>query len=290
MLLSIVFATMFAALALASPIAEPHYFRHWHYPYRPHHTLSSLSPTGTGLAPTGTGYPTNSSGLFVANSTGLFPTSFPTGTRPSCSSGLPTSLPVLPRVSSSIIFSTSSVKVSALPTSTSTPFSSATLIHISTPISSATSTPKTTSIRTLTPRPHPITTSTPVQPPTTSAAPAPTPSAPGTSDGSPLSGGVSLLTTINKYRKLYNINTLTWSAQLQANAQKTGNDDGGVNEVHELNPGSYAQVIAPGAQSFPASTNLEGDTPFELTFAAWLCEVATEYVLSNIPSQFCPLR
>ena len=92
--------------------------------------------------------------------------------------------------------------------------------------------------------------------------------------GPPTSGGVSLLTTINKWRKLYNKNTLTWSDKLAANARKTGVDDGGKNEKHELNPGSFAQVIAPGAQSY--SKDLKGDTPFELSFVGWLCEVASD--------------
>ena len=91
---------------------------------------------------------------------------------------------------------------------------------------------------------------------------------------SPSSGGVSLINTINKWRSLYHVNTLTWSDQLASNAQKTGKDDGGVNENHELNPGSYAQVIAPSSQSF--SQNLKGDTPFELTYVGWLCEVPSD--------------
>ena len=92
--------------------------------------------------------------------------------------------------------------------------------------------------------------------------------------GPPTSGGVSLLTTINKWRKLYNKNTLTWSDKLTANARKTGVDNGGKTENHELNPGSFAQVITPGSQSFDA--NLKGDTPFELCFVAWLCEVPSD--------------
>ena len=97
------------------------------------------------------------------------------------------------------------------------------------------------------------------------------------------SGGVSILDTINKWRSLYNVNTLTWSDQLAANAQKTGNDDGGVNENHELNPGSFAQVIAPSAQSF--SQDLQGDTPFELTYVVWLCEVPSDPQLQTDTDQ-----
>ena len=92
--------------------------------------------------------------------------------------------------------------------------------------------------------------------------------------GSPVSGGVSVIDTINKWRSLYNVNTLTWSDQLAGNAQKTGIDDGGVNENHELNPGSFAQVIAPSAESF--TQDLQGDTPFELTYVGWLCEIPSD--------------
>ena len=92
--------------------------------------------------------------------------------------------------------------------------------------------------------------------------------------GPPTSGGVSLLTTINKWRKLYNKNTLTWSDKLAANARKTGVDNHGKTENHELNPGSFAQVITPGAQSF--NKDLKGDTPFELCFVGWLCEVPSD--------------
>lgn len=93
-----------------------------------------------------------------------------------------------------------------------------------------------------------------------------------------MSGGVSLLTTVNKYRTLYSLPTLSWSSTLHGNALKTGTDDLGVNENHELNPGSFGQVIAPGMST--AMVDLGGDTPFEISFAAWLCEVSSDPELS----------
>ena len=98
-------------------------------------------------------------------------------------------------------------------------------------------------------------------------------------DASPASGGVSLLTTINKWRGKYLVPNLAWSAQLAANAQKTGNDNGGSTQHHELNPGSMAQVICPGQQN-PA-TNYLPDTPFELSYVAWLCEEPQDPQLIN---------
>ena len=97
--------------------------------------------------------------------------------------------------------------------------------------------------------------------------------------GPPTSDGVSILDTINKWRGLYNVNTLSWSDQLAANAQKTGDDNHGDTENHELNPGSFAQVITPGAQSF--NNDLRGDTPFELCFVGWLCEVPSDAELQS---------
>ncbi|KAL9100752.1 MAG: hypothetical protein Q9187_009327 [Circinaria calcarea] len=98
------------------------------------------------------------------------------------------------------------------------------------------------------------------------------------SDGSPLSGGVSLLTTVNKYRQLYSLPKLSWSSVLTKNALKTGTDGGGVTQTHQLNPGSFAQVITPGMST--AVVDLGGDTPFELSYVAWLCEVSSDPQLS----------
>jgi hypothetical protein len=102
-------------------------------------------------------------------------------------------------------------------------------------------------------------------------------SAPATqsgSDGSPLSGGVSLLTTANKWRSIYDLPSFTWDEQLERNALKTGVDGGGVNQVHQLGPGTNGQVITPGVST--PSDELQGYTPFELSYVAWLCEVPSD--------------
>ena len=147
--------------------------------------------------------------------------------------------------------------------------------------SSSTTTPSTVPTTTAAPPPLPTssTSSTSAVASTTSSA-SPSPSSQA-SDGSPLSGGVSLLTTINKWRKAYSLSNLAWDSTLQANAQKTGTDDKGVNENHELNPGSMAQVITPGLQTALPGKNMGGDTPFELAYVSWLCEVATDPQLSS---------
>lgn len=131
------------------------------------------------------------------------------------------------------------------------------------------------------PKPSPQTTSTPLPPPSP-RTPTPTPSPTtqpasssggnGSNDGSPLSDGVSLLTTINKWRRAYNLNELKWSSKLAGNAQKTGDDGQGVNQNHELNPGTYAQVITPGTDHKIQGLDYGPDTCFELSYVAWLCE------------------
>ena len=147
----------------------------------------------------------------------------------------------------------------------------------------------------------PVPTSQPVQ--TSAPKPKPTPSSPVVessstteetpaatsqpSDGSPLSAGVSYLTTINKWRSAYSLNTLKWSSKLAANAQKTGTDDGGVNENHELNSGSMAQVITPGQQV--GVGDLEGESPFEIAYVGWLCEVPSDPELSANGVDQCAL-
>ncbi|KAI4152905.1 MAG: hypothetical protein LQ340_002633 [Diploschistes diacapsis] len=100
------------------------------------------------------------------------------------------------------------------------------------------------------------------------------------SDGSPLSGGVSILTTINAWRTAYNLNTLTWDASLANDAHSTGvaNNGGDTTSLHHPGgyPDSFAEVITPGMSDELAGYNLQGDTPFELAWVSWLCEVSTD--------------
>ncbi|KAK3081036.1 hypothetical protein LTS18_010853 [Coniosporium uncinatum] len=90
-------------------------------------------------------------------------------------------------------------------------------------------------------------------------------------DGSPYNAGLSILSIVYEWRATVPVPSLKWSTQLEANALKTGTDNGGVNHNQELNPGSYAQVITPGMLQ-AGSFNLKGDTPFDLNYVAWLCE------------------
>ena len=108
------------------------------------------------------------------------------------------------------------------------------------------------------------------------------------SDGSPYSDGVHLLTTINKWRKIYNLPLLKWNHQLELNALKTGNDGAGYYQNHELNPGTMAQVITPG-MSVKYGGDLGGDSPFELSYVAWLCESSSDAELTSDGKDQCKL-
>lgn len=149
------------------------------------------------------------------------------------------------------------------------------LIEVPTP------TPKTTSI----PSAPKTKSAPPPAPPASTPIPKPSPSpSPASSgnDGSPLSDGVSLLTTVNKYRQKYNLEELVWSEHLAGNAQRTGDDGQGVNQHHELFSGSNAQVITPGTDHKVAGLDYGSDTCFELSYAAWLCEVQDPELLSPV--------
>ncbi len=102
----------------------------------------------------------------------------------------------------------------------------------------------------------------------------------GESDGSPLSDGISILKTINKWRTIYGLPLLTWDHQLELHAQKNGEESShGVDTLIQeaTTPGARAEIIAPGAVNVneinPSGGDLRGDTTFELTLMAWLCEV-----------------
>lgn len=139
-------------------------------------------------------------------------------------------------------------------------------------------TPKPKSITPTTTSKPKSTTPPPPPPPSTTPTPAPTPEPvvqSTQSDGSPLNGGVSLLSTCNKWRKQYGLPLFKWDSQLEKNALKTGTDGRGQNQVHQLNPGTMGQVITPGMVT-KYGGDLGGDTPFELSYVAWLCEVPSD--------------
>ncbi|MCJ1333041.1 hypothetical protein MMC10_009735 [Thelotrema lepadinum] len=160
---------------------------------------------------------------------------------------------------------------SATPVSpSSSPFST------STPIAPPSSTPIVV--------PSPSTSSTPIIAPSpsssTAAASSPTSTGSTTPDGSPLNGGVTILSTINKWRTAYSLNNLTWSDGLTSDALATGKFNNGGDVTTLQHPGGYpdsfAEVITPGMTDALSGYNLEGDTPFELAWVSWLCEVSTD--------------
>ena len=130
--------------------------------------------------------------------------------------------------------------------------------------------------------PEPETSSTPQPTPTPQPIQQPT----SQSDGSPKSAGVSLLSIVNKWRGKYALSSLAWSDTLTNNALKTGTDDDGVNQKHELNPGSMAQVITPGMQTAYGDIVV---SPFELSYVAWLCEVSSDPQLKSDNTDYCKL-
>jgi hypothetical protein len=122
---------------------------------------------------------------------------------------------------------------------------------------------------------------TPTPAPAPAPAPAPSPSPDTTpSDGSPLSGDQTILHIVNKYRTKYNLGLLAWDDHLVANAQKTGEDDGGAVQHHELNPGTDAQCITTGFDTPNPALDLDGLSPFELAYLGWMCESPDDYQLS----------
>lgn len=97
-----------------------------------------------------------------------------------------------------------------------------------------------------------------------SSAPAP---AAGSSGATPsVGGGGDWFSIANKWRVAVGQPAFTEDSKLVANAQDTANSSGGQLK-HKLNPGSFAQVLAPGDSSNFESVFLGG----------WLCE------LPNLP-------
>ncbi|MCJ1466409.1 Mucin-13 [Pseudocyphellaria aurata] len=163
------------------------------------------------------------------------------------------------------------------------PETTSTTTPVAVPVPTSTSTPVV--------KAAPLTTSTPVIKqavvPTSTPASKPAPSTtPKSTSSGPTSGGIPLIDTINKWRGKYGLDDLKFSNTLTANALKTGTDDGGSEEKHELNPGSNAQVITPGMSV--AYGDLDGLSPFELSYVAWLCEVQSDPEL-NSDKNYCKI-
>lgn len=111
----------------------------------------------------------------------------------------------------------------------------------------------------------------------TEAAPAPTvvPTTDSWSNSSPstgASGGVGdYMSVVSQWRSAGGLPPLTQDSTLEANAQKTSTDSTNGLE-HELNPGTMAQVLAPGTVSNFESVYVGG----------WLCEIPTLPGLNGI--------
>lgn len=108
--------------------------------------------------------------------------------------------------------------------------------------------------------------------PPAAATPTAAPSS-GSSSGSSGSSSGGYMGVVNEWRGKMGLSQLTESSKLQANALKTVQDGNG-QMVHELNPGSMAQVLAPGDAS-----------DFENVFVGgWLCEIPSLPGLDGICS------
>jgi len=98
--------------------------------------------------------------------------------------------------------------------------------------------------------------------PAPSAAPSEAPSSPPPSSGGPSGGQDGYLGVVSKWRAAGGLPSLSQDSGLEANALKTSTDS--TNGLqHELNPGTFAQVLAPGDSSNFESVYVGG----------WLCEV-----------------
>ena len=115
--------------------------------------------------------------------------------------------------------------------------------------------------------------------PSPSASSAPVSSPSTSNDGSPLSDGRSLLSTINYWRNEYGLSNLAWNTTLQGVAQNTGSLDNGCpcSETHHpIEPTAghgTGEVIAAGSDSDGGGKwDTKGHSPFEIAYMAWLCE------------------
>jgi hypothetical protein len=101
----------------------------------------------------------------------------------------------------------------------------------------------------------------PYQPAPEPSTPAPSPT-PSPEPSNPPSSGGGYLDIANKWRQKMNLPAFTQDDTLQNNALKTC-DDGQGEMKHELNPGTFGQVLAPGSID-----------EFEYVFVGgWLCEM-----------------
>ena len=98
----------------------------------------------------------------------------------------------------------------------------------------------------------------------------------------PTSSGVPLINTVNTWRSRYKLPSLTWDITLAGYAADAGRSGTcSENPRHVIQGDSRAQVISPGIETNTKNWNLQGETPFGLTYSgAWLCQRSTA-VLTN---------
>jgi uncharacterized protein YkwD len=75
------------------------------------------------------------------------------------------------------------------------------------------------------------------------------------------------MATVNEYRVKLGLGKLTQSSQLEANALKTAKDGNG-ELVHQMLPGTFAQVLAAGGPELGPP----GDNFYNVFVGGWLCE------------------
>jgi len=101
-------------------------------------------------------------------------------------------------------------------------------------------------------------------------------------DGSSVeaSAGKPMIQSINEYRSRARLPPLVWDSRLVSNAAKTGDATHGERMQHQMNPGTFGQVLVEGTDS---SCGLESTnyTPFEVFYYSWLCENPNDAALQD---------
>jgi len=98
-----------------------------------------------------------------------------------------------------------------------------------------------------------------------------------------MSGGKAMIASINSYRQRAGLGTQVWDEGLAANAAKTGAATGGQSMEHQMNPGTYGQVLVMGVDDRDqCGKNFGGYTPFELFYYSWLCEMPGDPALGGV--------
>jgi hypothetical protein len=135
----------------------------------------------------------------------------------------------------------------------------------------------------------------PVEAPVDTPTPSPTPEAvaaqdtttttstssdSGSSDGSPMSGGKSILSSLNAYRSAYGLPLFQWddkAASMVIGTEKAG----GKSLVHSNLPNwasGAGQILTWGVQNWGdnGAKQVSDLTPFEVALGSWLCEVSSD--------------